>query len=86
MVATGGVVYLQSVQSCGAPELQAVNLTSTDKRGSLQSVRAEASCAATGVPSAGYSSASTHNSPPIGANLESPPHFCNVISTVVLRI
>jgi hypothetical protein len=86
MAASGGAVYLQSVQSCSAEELQAVNLTSADKRGSLQSVRVEVSKATTGVPPDGYSAPSTHNSHPVGANLESPPNLWNIISTVVLLL
>jgi hypothetical protein len=85
-VANGGAVYLQTVQSCGAPELQAANLPSADKRGSLQRVRAEAFPGKLGVPFPGYSSLSAPVSVFIDVNLESSPHSCSAISTVVLRV
>jgi len=84
--ANGGGVYLQAVQGCSSPELQAANLSSADKRGSLQRVRAAALPGTVGVLSADCSSPRTHNSTFIAAELESPPHFCFAISTVVLRI
>jgi hypothetical protein len=82
----GGAVIFRSSQSCGSPELQAANLSSADKRGSLQRVRAAALPGTIGVLSADCSSPSAYNSTFIAARLESPPHFCFAISTVVLRI
>jgi hypothetical protein len=84
--ANGGGVYLQAVQGCSSPELQAANLSSADKRGSLQRVRAAALDGTMGVHSADCSSPSARNSAFIAAELESRPHFCFAISTVVLRI
>jgi hypothetical protein len=82
----GGTAILHASQSCGSPELQAANLPSGDKRGSLQRVRAAASFGALGVLPADCSSPSAHNSAFIGAEIESPPYFCFAIHTVVLRI
>jgi hypothetical protein len=83
----GGMAILHATQSCGSPELQAANLTSADKRSSaLQNVRAAASSGAFGVLSADCSAPSVYNSAFIGAELESPHHFCFTSSAIVLRI
>jgi hypothetical protein len=82
----GGTVIFHASQSCGSSELQAANLPSADKRGSLQKVRAAVSFGALGVLPTDCSSPSARNSAFIGAELELPPHFCFAIHTVVLRI
>jgi len=84
--ANGDVVYFQSVQSCGAPELQAANLPSADKRGPLQKVRAATASGELGLLSLVDSLMSATGSAPTDANLESPPQFCCAISIAILRI
>jgi hypothetical protein len=84
--ANGGAVYLQAVQNCGNPELQAANLPSGDKRVTLKKVRASASRGELATHSADSSSLVTQNSARIDAVLESPPHSCCAISVAILRI
>jgi hypothetical protein len=84
--ANGGALYLQTIQSCGAPELQAVNLPSGDKRVALQKVRASASRGEIAPLSTDSSFPGAQNSARSGADLESPPHSCCSISIAILRI
>jgi hypothetical protein len=85
-LANGGTVYFQASPSCGAPELEAANLPAVNKRDSLQRVRAAAIPGAIGVIAEDNSSASARKYAPVDAELESPPHSCYAISSVVLRI
>lgn len=82
----GGTVIFRSSPSCSSPELQAANLSSVDKRGSLQRVRTAAFPGTFGVLSADCSDPNAHNFAFMGAELESPPYSCFASSTVVLRI
>jgi len=84
--ANGGAVHFHAVHRCGAPELQVANLSAGSVRGLIQRDRASAPADWIGVVAPSLSSLSTHNSATIGADVESPPHFCSVTSTVVLRI
>jgi hypothetical protein len=84
--ANGGALYLQTIQSCGAPELQAVNLPSGDKRVALQKVRASASRGEIAPLSTDSSFPGAQNSARSGADLESPPHSRCSISIAILRI
>src|SRR6266852_5279762 len=48
-VANGGAVHLDSVQGCGAPELHLADLTSANRRESLQKDRSTVSVSRLGV-------------------------------------
>src|SRR6266403_4554609 len=84
--ANGGAVHLHAVHRCGAPELQVANVSAASARGLIQRDRVSAPADRIGAVAPGLSSPSAHNSATIGADVESPPHFCSVTSKVVLRI
>lgn len=82
----GRAPLLHTVQNCGAPELQAADLTSANWREPAQKDRATASAGRLAFLSLGLSSAGARNSDAIAAEVESPPHSCSAITKVVLRI
>src|SRR5216684_3472910 len=85
-VANGGAVHLDSVQGCGAQELQVANLPSVSQLGSLQRDRSMVSASGLDVRSAEHLQPLAYHRTPFDAGLGSPPHSCSAVSTVVLRI
>jgi hypothetical protein len=84
--ANGGVVYLQAVQGCGSPELQAADLPSLNIHGSLQQVRESGARGELATPSAARLFSVTQNSVRSGTGRKAPPHSCCSISIAILRI
>jgi len=85
-VANGGAVHLDSVQGCGAPELQLADLTSANTRESLQKDRSTVSASEMGVLSLVHPSPLAHHRAACSADVESPQYSCSFVASVVLRI
>ena len=85
-IAHGGEAHLHSVQGCGAPELQLANLTSANRRESLQRDRATVSADGVGVVSAEHSSPLAHHRGACRIGEEPPSYSCSSPARAVLRI
>ncbi len=85
-VANGGAVHLDSVQGCGAPELHLADLTSANRRESLQKDRSTVSVSRLGVLSLVHPSPLAHHRATCSADVESPQYSCSFVASVVLRI
>src|SRR6266478_1812719 len=85
-IAHGGEAHLHSVQGCGAPELQLANLTSANRRESLQRDRATVSAHGVGVVSAEHSSPLAHHRGACRIGEEPPSYSCSSPARAVLRI
>src|SRR6266850_2920439 len=85
-IALGSATHVHGAQSCGAPELPAAALNSTNKNGSLQNDRFEAFGVAVDVASQGALSASDQHRDCCFACASSPQRCFALSLTSVLRI
>jgi hypothetical protein len=85
-VANVGEVHLHSAQGCGSPELQLADLTSANRRESLQKDRSTVSVSGLGVLSLVHPSPLAHHRAACCADVESPQYSCSFVASVVLRI
>src|SRR5260370_21898073 len=85
-VANGSAVHLHSAQGCGSPELQVADLTSANRRESLQKNRSTVSLSELGVLSLVHLSPLAHHRAAWSADVESPQYSGSFVASVVLRI